>query len=89
MAGVSLLTYFLLKPVRTLVDATNRIAGGDMNHVIPIQSSDELGELTRSFNRMVRNLSTIQNELVRSEKLISLAGFPPVWPHEIRNPLNA
>ena len=89
IAGVSILTYFLLKPVRALVDATNRIAGGDLTHEIPIQSSDELGELTGAFNRMVKNLARVQDELVRSEKLVSLGRLSAGVAHEVRNPLNA
>jgi two-component system NtrC family sensor kinase len=87
--GVSVLSYYLLRPVRNLVEATNRIAMGDLRQEIPIQSRDELGDLTRSFNRMVRNLSKTQNELVRSEKLISLGRLSAGVAHEIRNPLNA
>jgi two-component system NtrC family sensor kinase len=89
IAGVSILTYFLLKPVRALVDATNRIAGGDLDHEIPIQSSDELGELTSAFNRMVKNLARMQDELVRSEKLVSLGRLSAGVAHEVRNPLSA
>lgn len=87
--GVSILSYFLLRPVRNLVIATNRIADGDLNQDIPVQSRDELGDLTRSFNRMMRNLSRIHDELVRSEKLISLGRLSAGVAHEIRNPLNA
>ncbi len=89
VAGVSLLSYYMLKPVRSLVSATHRIAGGDLNHEIPVRSRDELGDLTSAFNRMVRNLSRIQDELVRSEKLISLGRLSAGVAHEIRNPLNA
>jgi two-component system, NtrC family, sensor kinase len=89
VAGVSLLTYYLLKPVRALVDATKRIAGGDLEHEIPIQSTDELGDLTSAFNRMVRHLSRTQGELVRSEKLIALGRLSAGVAHEVRNPLNA
>lgn len=87
--GVTLLAYYLLRPVRRLAAATNRIAQGDLNHTIPVQTRDELGDLTRSFNHMVRNLSRIQQELVRSEKLISLGRLSAGVAHEIRNPLNA
>ncbi|HSO20099.1 MAG TPA: ATP-binding protein, partial [Desulfosarcina sp.] len=89
VAGVVLMTWILLKPVRTLASATDRIASGDLNHEIPIHSTDELGDLSRSFNRMVKNLARIQNELVRSEKLISLGRLSAGVAHEIRNPLNA
>ncbi|HOP46230.1 MAG TPA: cache domain-containing protein [Desulfobacteraceae bacterium] len=89
LAGVSILSYYLLRPVRNLVTATKRIANGDLSQDIPVQSRDELGDLTSSFNRMVRNLSRIQDELVRSEKLISLGRLSAGVAHEIRNPLNA
>ena len=70
-------------------DATNRIAEGDLEHEIPIQSTDELGHLTSAFNRMVRHLSRTQDELVRSEKLIALGRLSAGVAHEVRNPLNA
>jgi len=89
LLGAFILSYNLLRPVRRLVTATNRMAGGDLNQMIPVKSSDELGDLTRSFNRMVFNLSRIQKELVRSEKLISLGRLSAGVAHEIRNPLNA
>lgn len=89
LLGVSILSYSLLRPVRRLVAATNRLASGDLDQEIPVQSRDELGDLTRSFNRMVRNLSQSQRELVRSEKLISLGRLSAGMAHEIRNPLNA
>ena len=41
--GVSILSYFLLRPVRNLVTATDRIANGDLSQDIPVQSRDELG----------------------------------------------
>ena len=89
LLGALVLSYNLLRPVRRLVTATNRMAAGDLNQMIPVKSSDELGDLTRSFNRMVHNLSRIQKELVRSEKLISLGRLSAGVAHEIRNPLNA
>ncbi len=89
LIGVFVLSYHLLRPVRRLVTATNRMADGDLNQMIPVKSSDELGDLTRSFNRMVGNLSRIQKELVRSEKLVSLGRLSAGVAHEIRNPLNA
>ncbi|MEJ2639366.1 MAG: HAMP domain-containing protein [Desulfosarcinaceae bacterium] len=87
--GVTFLAYYLLRPVGRLVAATNKIAQGDLNQTIPVQTRDELGDLTRSFNHMVRNLSRIQQELVRSEKLFSLGRLSAGVAHEIRNPLNA
>ena len=88
-AGVGTLSYQLLRPVRRLVVATEQMAGGNLRQEIPVRSRDELGTLTKSFNRMVRNLRKIQTELIRSEKLISLGRLSAGVAHEIRNPLNA
>jgi signal transduction histidine kinase len=89
LAGAGVLAYSFLRPVGRLVNATKRVARGDRVHEIPVQSNDELGQLTESFNHMVRNLSRVQNELIRSEKLISLGRLSSGVAHEIRNPLNA
>jgi two-component system, NtrC family, sensor kinase len=89
VVGVTLLSYYLMRPIRNLVTATNHISKGDLSHEIPVRTRDELGDLTRSFNRMTKNLSRIQNELIRSEKLISLGRLSAGVAHEIRNPLNA
>jgi signal transduction histidine kinase len=87
--GVALYSYQLLKPVRHLVAATERMASGDLTQEIPIHSRDEFGILTDSFNKMVRNLREIQTELIRSEKLISMGRLSAGVAHEVRNPLNA
>ena len=89
VTAVSLLSYNLLRPVRRLVNATQRIARGDLDFEVPVRSGDELGELTTAFNRMVKNLARTRNELVRSEKLVSLGRLSAGVAHEIRNPLNA
>jgi signal transduction histidine kinase len=82
------MSHNLLRPIRRLVAATERIASGDLDQHIPVRSGDELGVLTRSFNHMVRNLRDIQGELIRSEKLISMGRLSAGVAHEIRNPLN-
>jgi signal transduction histidine kinase len=89
VGAVIILSYNLIRPVRRLVMATERIAGGDLDQGIPVKSGDELGMLTQSFNRMIQDLKETQNELLRSEKFISLGRLSAGVAHEIRNPLNA
>ena len=86
---VVILSYHLLKPIKRLAVATERIAGGDLAQEIPVKSSDEMGMLTRSFNRMVENLRRMRDELLRSEKLIAMGKLSAGVAHEVRNPLNA
>lgn len=42
----------ILKPIRSLSYATQQLAQGKLNHNIPINREDELGELTHAFNVM-------------------------------------
>ncbi|UUZ80133.1 HAMP domain-containing protein [Paenibacillus sp. P26] len=39
-------------PLRTLQEAVKRMAGGDLSHTIGSDRTDELGELSRSFDHM-------------------------------------
>lgn len=55
-----LLTIFLVnifvKPVKRLVQATERIASGDLSHMVDVTTKDEIGTLASSFNRMIISL---------------------------------
>jgi len=44
------------KPVESLADAMEAIASGDYAHRVPASATDELGELTASFNAMASDL---------------------------------
>lgn len=83
------ISFRIIRPMRNLVFATKQVAAGDLSMEIPVQSKDELGILSESFNSMIRSLRDIQKELVASEKLISLGRLSAGVAHEIRNPLNA
>jgi class 3 adenylate cyclase len=47
----------VLRPVRDLLDATERVKAGDFSVRVPVISGDELGSLALSFNDMMRGLS--------------------------------
>jgi adenylate cyclase len=51
-----LLAGSIVDPIHSLRAATERVARGDLTVRVPVVSSDETGELTRSFNRMVAGL---------------------------------
>ncbi|OHB80477.1 MAG: hypothetical protein A2V98_07290 [Planctomycetes bacterium RBG_16_64_12] len=54
---------FVNRPVRRLLDGTQRIADGDLNCDIPVTSSDELGHLASSFNKMTKDLKEARDAL--------------------------
>jgi len=51
------------KPVHRLIVGTNRVAAGDLDYKINIESHDELGNLARSFNRMTAELQRANAEI--------------------------
>ena len=46
------------RPVARLLEATNIVAAGDLEHRLLVRRNDELGLLQRSFNDMTRRLAT-------------------------------
>ncbi len=50
-------------PVRRLTEGTVAVMNGDLDHAISIETNDEIGFLTGSFNHMTRTLKQTQEEL--------------------------
>ncbi len=57
------LTRVLTNPLRNLMEAIQATAQGDLSRTVKIGSSDEIGELGKSFNRMVVELKTSRDEI--------------------------
>jgi len=84
IAGVFVLVFALvqtqaiIRPVKQLVNAARRIAGGDLTQRIVVTSADELGEMAESFNTMAMQLENQQ--MLRRRATADIA-------HELRTPL--
>ena len=57
------LVQIIVTPIGQLVLATQRIARGDLSHPVVISTDDEIGDLARSFNQMVKQLEDSRKEL--------------------------
>jgi two-component system sensor histidine kinase BarA len=69
MAGSYLIIrYVIVKPVKHLKEVSEAIASGELNIRSEIQTGDEFEDLSHAFNRMLRNLTNIQD---RNKKLIA------------------
>ncbi len=55
-------------PIRELAEGTNRIASGDYDFFIDLESKDEIGGLVNSFNKMTMDLKTSKNKLEEANK---------------------
>jgi nitrogen fixation/metabolism regulation signal transduction histidine kinase len=79
------------KPIHRVVDASMRVAAGDLTQHIKVQSKDEIGKLSESFNFMVgklREARTLEEKLREAAHLSGLGQLSRHMAHEIRNPLN-
>lgn len=90
-AGAAFYLYMLMRvtrPLRDLISATDRIAGGDHAAALPADAPAELGDLVRKFNAMGTALRDAQERLVRSAKLSSVGALVAGISHELNNPLS-
>ncbi len=79
------------RPIHDVVEAAMKVANGDLNQNLPIKSSDEIGQLSKSFNHMVNKLREnrmIEERLREVEHLSAVGQLSRNMAHEIRNPLN-
>lgn len=55
--------YIIVKPVLHLKDVSDEIARGNLNLRADISTGDEFEELSHAFNRMLRHMTTVNDEL--------------------------
>jgi len=75
LLAISLLVFiFTLKfvnaPLRKLIQGTLEIMSGNLDHRIDIDTSDEIGTLAKSFNKMTEELKRAHEELLGWAKLL-------------------
>ncbi|ASB91102.1 MULTISPECIES: methyl-accepting chemotaxis protein [Bacillus] len=70
-----LMAYFLgtyiAKPIRQLMKASEKIADGDLSAEVSVKSSDEVGKLAASFERMSDNLRRLIGHISASSQEVS------------------
>ncbi len=66
MAGVALVIWIvrgILTSVLSMKQVADRAAGGDLSSEIAVKSSDEIGEMAKSFTSMITNVRRIVGEI--------------------------
>jgi signal transduction histidine kinase len=69
----------VLKPLTRMTAISGDIASGNFNVRVPVETTDEVGQLAQAFNRMAESLEKI--EALRRTLMIDVA-------HELRTPLS-
>lgn len=69
----------LVKPIKALAEATKKLTAGQYKSRIQVDSSDELGDLSRDFNSLAMTLEN--NEQTRQQWIADIS-------HELRTPLS-
>ena len=87
---ISVLLSFLLaktmvNPLQRLTGGIEEVAQGDFSRKLEVTSSDEIGQLTESFNAMAQQLETTIAELEKAEQ--QRKDFVANVSHELRTPL--
>jgi class 3 adenylate cyclase len=65
------LAQLFVRPIRRLEAGAQRIGAGDYNVLIPVETRDEIGDLTEAFNEMSRSLTVKDELLVEQRKEIA------------------
>lgn len=66
----SRLSYILIKPIKDLENVTRRVARGELDKRVSVLSSDEIGQLGKTFNYMADRLQfTLRDSIDKQNKL--------------------
>jgi signal transduction histidine kinase len=91
---------WIFAPIRQLHQGARRVAQGDFDYRVQINTQDEMAELAEAFNKMTDRFQEIRSDLdaqvrargkqlVRSERLAGVGFLAAGVAHEINNPLSA
>jgi two-component system, NtrC family, nitrogen regulation sensor histidine kinase NtrY len=82
-----LLARGITQRVRRLEVASRRVARGDLTVQIPVTGTDELTDLARTFNQMIREIERSRTRIEFLQRMAAWQEMAQRLAHEIKNPL--
>ncbi|MDH5528222.1 MAG: ATP-binding protein [Nitrospirota bacterium] len=80
LAAAGFMSFLFTRPVRRLKGATEEVAQGIYGRRVPVESTDEIGDLAAAFNHMATRLESLDE--VREEFIAYIS-------HELKTPLTS
>ncbi|MCB9555474.1 MAG: HAMP domain-containing protein [Deltaproteobacteria bacterium] len=77
----------ITRPIEALAAKAELVARGELEQQLPVESSDEIGELVAAFNAMTVQLAQSQRQLAAAERVAAWREIAQRIAHEIKNPL--
>lgn len=86
---VFLISHTFTRPLGRLVGGVHALERRDVSYPLEARGDDEVSELTRSFDRMRRNLMRAHKELLQAERLATIGRMASTISHDLRHSLSA
>ncbi len=64
-------SFSVTHPVRSLIEGSRRVIGGDLSYRIEVSSNDEIGELVQSFNSMTKKRREVESNLEKQNEMLN------------------
>ena len=77
----------ITRPVRRLAESAGKVAAGNWDTTVEVASTDEIGKLAGSFNRMTHELVEQRHRLLQAERVAAWRELARRLVHELKNPL--
>lgn len=87
------LSYRLTNPIKRLESLMKKVEKGDFNTRVEVESVDEIGKLSRSFNLMIGKIKDLMGQILQEQEMKRISEFKAmqaqIHPHFLYNTLDS